>query len=395
MIHYIFHVDLDAFFVSVEQLHNPSLRGRPIIVGGHPGTRGVVSAASYEARRFGVHSAMPLVQAQRLCPQALFVPVHYSRYVEASRQFMALLETLSPLIEPLGLDEAFLDVTNVIANTEEARSLAVTLKRRVRDELGLSCSVGVASCKIVAKVASDHDKPDGLVVVPSGEESSFLGQFDVRKLPGVGKRTAECLSELGVRTIGQLAILPDGALHRNLGRYGDVLLLHARGIDNSRVEPRGEPKSVSRETTFQVDSRELTVLHSALRVMSEELAQDLRARRRRAGTVTLKLRYEDFQTITRQTTLKRHSGDATEFFHAASDLLRKLIMSDGRRIRLIGIRASRLCGPEHQLNMFSRDATKLQNLEQTISQLHDRYGPDSIRTLRDRKGKPDSFPGTT
>lgn len=382
VIRHIFHVDLDAFFVSVEQIHDPSLRGRPVIVGGHPGSRGVVSAASYEARQYGVHSAMPLVQAQRLCPQAVFVPVHYGRYVDASRQFMALLETISPVLEPLGLDEAFLEVTSIVADSGETRSLAAMLKRRVTEELGLCCSVGVASCKTVAKVASDFDKPDGLVVVPVGEEAAFLAPLHVRTLPGVGKKTEECLGELGVQTIGQLAALPDNIVRRKLGRFGVVLLQHARGIDISRVEPRGEPRSMSRETTFQVDTRDLTTLHSALRTMSEELEHEFRTHRKRAGTVTLKLRFEDFQTITRQMTLKSHSCHASGFFHAAKDLLQDLIGSDERRIRLIGVRASRLTGPEHQLDMFASDAARLQHLERAITEIHDRYGPDAIRPLR-------------
>lgn len=378
----IFHVDLDAFFVSVEQLHDPSLRGRPVIVGGQPESRGVVSAASYEARRYGVHSAMPLSQARRLCPQAVFVPVHYGRYVDASRQFMALLETVSPVLEPLGLDEAFLEVTSIVADDGESRSLAALLKKRVAEELGLCCSVGVAACKVVAKVASDFDKPDGLAVVPAGEEAAFLAPLHVLKLPGVGKKTAECLADLGVQTIGQLAALPDSTVRQRFGRYGDVLLQHARGIDISRVEPRGEPRSMSRETTFQVDTRDLTTLHSALRAMSDELEQELRTHKRRAGTVTLKLRFQDFQTVTRQTTLKSHSSDASEFFHAARDLLQSLIDSDERLIRLIGVRASRLSGPEHQLDMFATDAAKLQKLERAITEIHNRYGPDAIRPLR-------------
>ena len=395
MIRYILHVDLDAFFVSVEQLHNPSLRGRPVIVGGNPGSRGVVSAASYEARRFGVHSAMPLVQAQRLCPQAVFVPVHYARYVDASKRFMALLETISPALEPLGLDEAFLDLTTVAASIEDARSLAINLKRRVHEELGLTCSVGVAPCKIVAKVASDHDKPDGLVVVTPGEEAAFLEPLEVKKLPGVGARTADCLGDLGIRTVGQLANVPKDVLRRKLGRYGDLLVLHAQGIDHSRVEPRGEPKSVSRETTFQIDTRDAGVLHAALRVMGEEVAQDLRTHRRRAGTVTLKLRFEDFQTVTRQTSLSKRSADAAALFFAARELLQDLISTDERCIRLIGIRASRLAGQEQQLDMFSRDSSKLQNLEVAISELHERYGPDSIRTLRHRQRNGEQFPRRT
>ncbi len=338
---------------------------------------------------------MPLIQAQRLCPQAVFLPVHYSRYAQASKQFMMLLETLSARLEPLGLDEAFLDVSSVVTGTGEAAALAQALKRRVSDELGLCCSVGVATCKTVAKVASDFDKPDGLTVVPPGEEASFLAPLEIRKLPGAGRKTAECLGDLGVHTIGQLASLREGVVRNKLGRYGDLLLQHARGIDTSEVEPRGEPRSVSRETTFQIDSRDITTLYSVLRAMSEEVAQDLRTHRKRAGTVTLKLRYQDFQTVTRQTTLKKHSADANEFFLATRDLLQRLLSVDERLVRLIGIRTSRLCGPEHQLGMFSSDAARLQNLERVITEIHDRYGPDSIRPLSDRRRSRDSSPRKT
>jgi len=196
----IFHADLDAFFVSVEQLHDPSLKGKPVIVGGDPGTRGVVAASSYEARSYGVHSAMPLVQARRLCPHAIFVPVHFERYVEASQQFMGLLEAMAPTVEPLGLDEAFLDVSELASDFDAAASHAAKLKHLVHTELGLTASVGIATCKVVAKVASDYDKPDGLVLVRPGEEAAFLSELAVGKLPGVGKKTGETLRALAGET---------------------------------------------------------------------------------------------------------------------------------------------------------------------------------------------------
>ncbi len=391
----IFHVDLDAFFVSVEQLHDPSLRGRPVIVGGHPDSRGVVSAASYEARRYGVHSAMPLVQARRLCPQAVFVPVHFSRYVDTSRRFMDLLKTMATLIEPLGLDEAYLDVSDAVRDIDAAYSLALELKRRVHDELGLVASVGAASCKIVAKVASDHEKPDGLVVVPPGDEALFLAPLDVKKLPGVGQKTSENLIELGVQTIGELAALPSEIMQRRFGRYGETLLLHARGIDDSAVAPRGEPKSFSRENTFSRDTRDMAELHATLRTMCAEVSEDLRRHRKRAKTVTLKLRYEDFHTVTRQVTLKVETLDSHELFDAGVELLRMLMSMERRRIRLIGVRASRLSGPERQLDMFCQDIARIQNLERAIAQVHSRFGPDSLRTLGEKAKKSDSSPRTT
>lgn len=391
----IFHVDLDAFFVSVEQLHEPSLLGKPVIVGGNPESRGVVSAASYEARRYGVHSAMPLAQAKRLCPHAVFISVHFPRYVDASRRFMALLGTMASLIEPMGLDEAFLDVSDVVQDFDGARQYAMDLKRRVREELGLVASVGVAPCKIVAKVASDAEKPDGLVVVRPGSEAAFLAPLNVQKLPGVGKKTAESLTAIGVETIGQLAALPEEALLRRFGRYGDVLRSHAGGVDNSPVEPRGEPQSMSRETTFEADTRDMAFLHSTLRSMCEEVAQDLRRHHKRARTVTLKLRYEDFHTVTRQTSLPAETVEAETIFNAAAPSLQTLTTHENRRVRLIGVRASRLSGPERQLDMFDREAARMRNVEQAITLLRDRYGPDSIQSLREKRRKPPNGPHVT
>jgi len=391
----IFHVDLDAFFVSVEQLHDASLQGKPVIVGGNPESRGVVSAASYEARRFGVHSAMPLAQAKRLCPHAVFVPVHFPRYVDASRRFMALLGASATVIEPMGLDEAFLDVSDVVRDYADARLHALDLKRRIREELGLVASVGIAPCKIVAKVASDAEKPDGLVVVSPGAEAAFLAPLDVRKLPGVGKKTADSLAGLGVETIGQLAALPEEALHRMFGRYGEVLQIHARGVDNSPVEPRGEPRSMSRETTFQVDTRDMAFLHATLRSMCGEVAQDLRHHGKRARTVTLKLRYEDFHTVTRQSSMPADTVEAEALFKAAFPLLETLIANERRRIRLIGVRASRLSGPERQLDMFAQDTARIQNLERAIAHVRDRFGQDSIRSLREKAKKPPGGPRST
>ncbi len=380
----IFHADLDAFFVSVEQLHDPSLKGKPVIVGGDPGTRGVVSAASYEARSYGVHSAMPLVQARRLCPRAIFVPVHFERYVKASRQFMALLETMAMVVEPLGLDEAFLDVSELVPDFDAARAHAASLKHRVHDELGLTASVGIATCKVVAKVASEYDKPDGLVLVRPGEEAAFLSELAVGKLPGVGSKTGETLRELGVSTIGQLAVLPRDVGRRRLGRYGEQLRRYAQGFDNSRVEPRGEPRTMSRETTFQTDTRDISFLQGTLRSMCEHLSRDLRSHKKQATTVTLKLRYEDFQTVTRQSTLKEGSNAGSVLYGEATRLLEQLLTDDDRRVRLIGVRASRLSGPQRQLDMFAPDNTMVQNLERAIARIRSRFGEDAIRTGGDR-----------
>ena len=378
----IFHVDLDAFFVSVEQLYEPALRGKPVIVGGERGSRGVVSAASYEARRFGVHSAMPLVTAQRLCPSAIFVPVHFERYSRASRQFMDLLSSVSSITEPVGIDEAFVDVSDVTEDFDDAEDLARRLKQRVRDELELVASVGAAPCKIVAKVASDHDKPDGLVVVRPGEEAAFLAPLDIRVMPGVGPRTATELHDIGIETLGQLANARDSFLNSKLGRYGAVLKRHAQGIDTSRVEPRGEPKSMSRETTFSSDTRDLAFLEETLHSMCRQLSNDLRSHQKQASTVTLKLRYEDFTTLTRQRSLRIETSEADELHGAAMHLLRQLLAREDRRVRLIGVRASRLSGPDSQLDMFAPETVRIQALDKAIMHIRQRYGEDAIRPGR-------------
>jgi DNA polymerase IV len=391
----IFHIDLDAFFVAVERLHDPTLIGKPVVVGGHRDSRGVVSAASYEARKYGVHSAMPLVQAQRLCPQALFVPVHFGRYVDASRRFMSLLEPLSPLIEPLGMDEAFLDMSEAVRDFDDAQARARDLKSRIREELGLVASIGVAPCKVVAKVASDFEKPDGLVVVRTGEEAAFLAPLEVRKLPGVGKRTEESLTELGVTTIGDLATIPQEVLQRRFGRYGVALSERARGIDSSPVEPRGEPRSMSRETTFPVDISDHERLQSTLRAMCEELGHDLWTHKKRAGAVTVKVRYEDFHTATRQSTLKATTTEASLLCQAATTSLTGLIAGDQRRVRLVGVKVSKLEGPERQLDMFSSESAKMQNLEKAIAHVHRRFGRNSLQTLREKSKRADYGPHTT
>jgi DNA polymerase-4 len=252
----------------------------------------------------------------------------------------------------------------------------------VREQLGLTVSIGVATCRATAKVASDHGKPDGLVVVPPGGEASFLAPMDVDSLPGVGEKTAGILRDLGIETIGQLAASPAPVLQQKLGRYGEVLQLRARGMDSSAVEPRGEPQSMSRETTFEVDTRDMKRLTATLHGMCDELSRDLRAHGKRAGTVTLKLRYEDFQTVTRQASPGTATNSADDLMATAAKLLAGLLAAESRLVRLIGVRASRLVGPEQQLDMFSPDAARIQSLDRAITAIRRRHGPDAIRTLR-------------
>jgi len=306
----ILHADLDAFYASVEELDDPSLRGRPVIVGGGPNERGVVSAANYAARRFGVHSAVPLRTAARLCPQGVFLPGRPQRYRELSRRVMAIFASLTPLLEPISLDEAFLDVTGSIAAFGDGRAMAGRIKQRVLEEVGLVVSVGVASNKLCAKVASDLRKPDALVVVPHGEEAAFLAPLPVGRLWGVGPQARAALGDYGVTTIGQLAALSEATLRRRFGQHGAALAERARGIDNSPVAPFGAPKSIGHEHTFEQDTQLCSQIEATLLDLAESVASRLRHHELAAGALQLKLRYEGFETLTRQAPLGHQTRDS-------------------------------------------------------------------------------------
>ena len=256
----IMHIDLDAFFVSVEQALNPKLKGKPVVVGGRPDRRGVVAAASYEARAFGLHAGMPLATASRLCPQAIFIEGSFPKYRDASRRFMAILAEFSPYLEPVSLDEAYLDATGFESIYGSTHQMAVNIKQRIRDELKLCASIGIASGKVVAKVASELFKPDGLVEVTAGDEGSFLAPLPIAKLPGIGKKTERILNGLGIHTIGELSNMPLSALKSHFGASGELLHRYANGIDDREIEPPSEAKSISRETTFGQDTRDRSQL---------------------------------------------------------------------------------------------------------------------------------------
>ncbi|MBM3132478.1 MAG: DNA polymerase IV, partial [Chloroflexi bacterium] len=348
----ILHIDLDAFFVSVERVLNPDLKGKPVIVGGHPEGRGVVACASYEARKFGVHAAMPLAAARRLCPQAIFLPGSFHRYQEYSSKFMDILADFSPDLEPGGLDEAYLDLTGFEPIYGPARETALRIKSRIKDEIGLTASVGIAPCKIVAKVASDFSKPDGLVEVAPGTEKAFLAPLPVRDLPGVGPKSQAELKRFGVTTIGQLADLPLSFLKHRFGSYGEVLHRHASGIDESPVKAWGPVKSISRETTLDENSLDERLLKATLRYLVEKVGADLRSQGKQARTVALKLRYADFDTITRSRTLKMASDIDQMIYDAGAELLKKSLAQRRYPVRLIGVRVSNLEAMAKQLSML-------------------------------------------
>ncbi len=395
----ILHVDLDAFFVSVEQARDPTLRGKPVIVGGDPDGRGVVATASYEARPYGIHSGMALSAARRLCPQAIFVRGTFREYERVSQRFHRILRDYSPLVEPTGLDEAFLDLTGcapviearsstrgVLASAEQpdeqtARVAGESIRRRVREELEVNASVGIASGKIVAKVASDSAKPDGLLTVPAGGEAAFFAPRPVRELPGLGRKAEAALASLGVRTLGQLAALPTARLQRLFGKWGPVLSERARGIDRSPVAFEREPaKSVSREGTYARDIDDIAVLRASLRGYAESVGVDLRRLGRRAHCVSLKLRYGDFTTISRSRTLKRPTFSDEELYRTATELLERALARDGRAVRLIGLGVSQLTDDVVQLGLFERRQLSGEALLRSIDRLRAKYGYRCLQT---------------
>jgi len=381
------HIDLDAFFVSVEQAANPRLRNRPVVVGGRPDRRGVVAAASYEARSFGIHSAMPLITAQRLCPQAIFIEGSFARYGQASLKFMAILADFSPFIEPVGIDEAYLEVTGFESLHGSLRRMGEKIRRRIKDELSITASIGIANAKVVAKIASEQAKPDGLVEVATGEEAAFLKPLAIGRLPGIGKKTERIFRDLGISTIGKLASMPPSALKGRLGAYGDVLHSYARGLDSRRVELPAEAKSISRETTFGTDTWDKAFLEATLRYLSEKVGAKLRQRDRQAHCVALKLRYADFTTLTRRQSLSQATDSDQVIFSTGLKLMRKTLGQQKQAVRLIGIGVSGFCEAARQLDMLDTQAARQEILETTIDRIRRKYGFAAIQTGRTLKLK--------
>jgi DNA polymerase-4 len=379
---YILHLDVDAFYASVEEIFDPSLKDKPVIVGARPEQRGVVASASYAARAFGVRSAMPTAQALRLCPQAIVLPPRHKVYREYSAQMMAILSEYSPLIEPLSMDEAFLDVTGCQARWGSPEELAHQVQGRLEVELGLSASIGLAANKLVAKIASGLEKPRGFVVVPHGREAEFLAPLPVEKLWGVGEVTARSLHEMGVFTIGQLAQLPAAQLEARFGRRGRDLYRQARGMDDSPVVTEREEKSLSREVTFAEDIGDRQVLRKTLLSLSEDVARRLRKQGLQGRTVKLKLRYADFSTLTRQVTMDVPTDLEQVVFDQAVRLLEKA-WDKRRKVRLIGVGVSKFELQERQLSLFEGTGggkvEKLRRLSQAVDRIREKYGDEAIR----------------
>ena len=374
----ILHIDLDAFFVAVERLDNPTLIGVPVIVGGRAEVRGVVASASYEARKFGVHSAMPTAQALRLCPQVVLVSGHRDRYAEMSRRVMAILGDYTPLLEPISIDEAFLDVSGTEAHYGPPARLAQTLQARIERELRLSASLGVAANKLVAKIASDYRKPHGITVVVPGQEAVFLAPLPIRRLWGCGEVTARELATLGVTTIGELTRLPAAELRARFGVHGDGLWHAARGIDDSPVTPEHEEKSLSREETFAQDISDPSLLGRELLRLSEAVASRLRRHGFAARTLSLKLRYGDFTTLTRQVTLAEPT-DSGPTIYAQVLLLFEAAWDRRRPVRLVGVGTSNLDQPARQLRLFEQEDQRQAQLDAALDRIRGRFGDSSIQ----------------
>lgn len=374
------HVDMDAFYAAVEQRDRPELRGRPVIVGADPRGRGVVSACSYEARVFGVRSAMPISRAYRLCPDGVYLPVDMTKYARVSAQIMAILGEFTPLVEPVSVDEAFLDLSGTESLWGPPREAVRGIKARIRGETGLTASAGLARNKFVAKVASDLEKPDGLVVVPPGGEAEFLAPLPIERLWGVGKATARELQALGVTTIGQLQRLAPAVLTARLGPHGPDLLALAFGRDARPVEPFSPPKSMGAETTFGRDCVDPAKLEETLRGQAERVARELRADGLAACRVTLKLRWADFRTLTRS-----HTGDPTQdgleiYRRAASLLSRERLVQP---VRLIGVSASTLRAEARgQLPLLDPGAVRRERLARAVDRITGRFGKSAIVPAR-------------
>ena len=380
----ILHLDLDAFYCSIEILSNPSLRGIPFVVGGRPEQRGVVASCSYAARKFGVHSAMPMGQALKACPRLIIVPTHFPAYTKASQQVMTMLNNLTPFVEQLSIDEAFLDVSSL---RNPAEAIAVSLQRDINTQLGLPCSLGVATNKLVAKIANtigkakvrSDDPPNAIQVIEPGTEATFLAALPIRELWGVGPKTAEQLTQLGVNTIGDIASLSEADLVQRFGKHGQELFQRAQGLDNRPVEAADETKSISKETTFNVDVRDLKILTNTLQHLSDSVGRHTRQSGLLARTVKIKVRWSNFETVTRQTSLPSPT-DLDDVIFGTAFALFEQVWTQRRLIRLIGVGVSGFEDKPQQLGLWvDPDLEKKKHLQTTLDKLKDKFGEGTIK----------------
>ena len=383
MVPTIFHLDMDAFFVSVEELFDPSLKGKPVVVGGRPNERGVVSAASYAARKFGVHSAMPLRTAYKTCPRAIFIDGHPERYREYSEKVFEVLNCFSPRVEMASIDEAYLEMTGTERLHGPPLKAAHLLHQRVKQITGLNCSIGISTARMVAKVASDQAKPNGVLWIVPGAEAAFLAPLDVRRIPGVGKVTEARLHALGIRKVGDLARLDEAFLEEKFGKWGLALAGKSKGFDaggwfDSEIGAEADPKSISHEHTFDVDTADTDLLEATLARLSVMVGRRLREHGLYARTVQLKLRYKDFATITRALTLDHATGLDTELLATARLLFRRN-WKRGAEVRLLGVHAGSLEASEGQMSLLeSEKSGRWRKALEAADRLRDKFGESAV-----------------
>ena len=379
----IIHLDLDAFFCAVEELHDPSLVGTPFAVGGKPDQRGVVASCSYAARAFGVRSGMPMALAIKRCPELKVISSHYHKYGEVSEKVMEELRALSPLVEQISIDEAFIDVSDLPLDAEK---LASDLQKKINTSLKLPCSLGVASNKLVAKIANDHGKslaqgsrpPNAITNVPPGKEAEFLAPLPVIALWGVGPKTAQRLESMDIKTIGDLARISEVDLVNLFGKNGYDLAKHAKGVDERPIITSHETKSISQETTFPKDIHDKDILRKTLYRLSERVGARLRKSHLAGSTVKIKLRWSDFTTISRQMTLDQPTNQGQVIYDAALQLLKKEL-DPAKKVRLIGVGVSGLGTPSRQLGLWDESSDKDRRLQEAIDSLRERYGPQTLQ----------------
>ena len=388
----IFHIDMDAFFVSVEELYDPSLKGKPVVVGGRPDARGVVSAASYAARKFGVHSAMPLRTAYKLCPQAIFLEGNLARYREVSLKVAEVLRNFSPQVSMASIDEAYLEMTGTERMYGPPMAAAHKLHEKIKQATGLNNSIGASRSRLVSKVASDQAKPNGILWITPQMEAAFLGPLDVRKIPGVGKVSEATLAKYGIRKVRDLAKMDERFLSEHFGKLGMALAGKARGEDaggwfDTEIGATEDPKSISHEHTYSEDTTDATILESTLSRLSEMVGRRLREHGFHARTVQLKLRYKDFSTITRAKSLADPTELDTEILTAVRNLFRSN-WKPGMAIRLLGVHLTGFEGASPQMNLLEGDKKdRLRRVFQAADKMRDRFGDDSVSLASGMQGK--------
>ncbi len=377
----IAHLDMDAFFAAIEQRDDPGLKGKPVVIGADPKGgrgRGVVSTCSYEARRYGIHSAMPISAAYRRCPHAMFLPVNMRKYSEVSQMMFDILDEFTPDIEPLSIDEAFLDITGSTALFGTPLETGTKIKERIKKELGLTASIGIAPNKMVAKIASAHAKPDGLLEITPDHLFSFLWPLPVSKMFGVGAQTEKILSMMGIKTIGDLAGMPVAALDEQLGVRGQYLWDLANGLDTRGVVPEEEARSVSHEHTFEEDTADRDRMNTVLSVLCEKISRRLRAEGLKGKTVTLKLRFGDFKTITRDLTLAQRTNFFDTIYSTSKSLL-DASYDPGKKYRLIGVRVSNFHQPYVRDSLFEEVASqKTEKIHRAVDIIKEKFGEKGI-----------------